>query len=335
MRLHEFDLNLLLYLDALLAEHGVSRAAVRVHISQPAMSLALLRLRKLFGDDLLVSVTGRNMVLTPLAQSLVAPVREAILKVQSIPTTILAFDPATSTRKFTIMASGYATDVLLTRLMSSLSQEAPGIRIELRRLTFDDRQQVKRADLDLLIAPRKMMFEELPCETLWQDVPVCIVWSKNSSIGREISVEQYSQMGHVCVMLDGHTPCQLDLSFLDQFGTRRVEVVVPEMSMIPRAIEGTQRIAVVYSRLAQLYAKQCSLRLLKPPADFPPLNECMQWHPLEDMDPELTWFRKYVRDAVKTFELDSVMSTMVQGSDYSSISQRSFGAHNIRRIRTA
>jgi LysR family transcriptional regulator, nod-box dependent transcriptional activator len=335
MRLHEFDLNLLLYLDALLAEQGVSKAAVRVHISQPAMSLSLLRLRKLFGDELLVSVIGRKMVLTPLAQSLISPVREAILKIQSIPMTIPAFDPATSTRKFSIMASGYATDVLLNRLMSSLSLDAPGIRVELRRLTSDDRQQIRRADLDLLIAPKKMMFEELPTEKLWQDEPVCIVWSKNSLVGKEISVGQYARMGHVCVMLDGHTPCQLDMSFLDQFGTRRVEVVVPEMSMIPRAIEGTQRIAVVYSRLAQLYAKQCSLRLVKPPTDFPPLSECMQWHPLEDLDPELAWFRKYVRGAVKTFELNSAVGAMVQHKDCGSFNHRSLGMANIRRIQPA
>jgi LysR family transcriptional regulator, nod-box dependent transcriptional activator len=326
MRLHEFDLNLLLHLDALLAEHGVSRAAERAHISQPAMSLALLRLRKLFGDDLLVKVAGRNMVLTPMAQSLVGPVREAILKVQSIPTTMSAFDPATSTRKFSIMASGYATDVLLTRLISSLSRNAPGIRIELRRLTSGDRDQVRRGDLDLLIAPRKMMFNELPSETLWQDIPVCIVWRKNALVGDELSVEQYASMGHVCVMLDGHTPCQLDLSFLDQFGTRRVEVVVPEMSMVPRAIEGTQRIAVVYSRVAQLYAKQCSLRLVKPPADLPALNECMQWHPFGDRDPQLAWFRKYVTDAVKMLALDLTAGTALHLQDHGG-RRRSLAVH--------
>jgi LysR family nod box-dependent transcriptional activator len=335
MRLHEFDLNLLLHLDALLAEHGVSRAAARAHVSQPAMSLTLLRLRKLFADELLVSVTGRNMVLTPLAQSLIGPVREAIVKIRSIPMTIPAFDPATSTRRFSIMASGYATDVLLYRLLSCLSLDAPGIRVELRRLTSDDRQQIRRADLDLLIAPRKLMFKELPTETLWQDSPVCIVWSKNSNVGKELSVEQYAAMGHVCVMLEGQTACQLDMSYLDQFGTRRVEVVVPEISMIPKAIEGTQRIAVVYSRLAQLFAKQCSLRLVKPPADIAPRSECMQWHPVEDLDPGLAWLRTYVRNAVMAFGLNSAVTTMAQRKDRDSISNWSPGAHGISVMRHA
>jgi hypothetical protein len=84
-----------------------------------------------------------------------------------------------------------------------------------------------------------------------------------------------------------------------------------------------------------LYAKQCSLRLVKPPTDFPPLSKCMQWHPLEDLDPELAWFRKYVRGAAKTFELNSAVGAMVQGKDCGSFDHRSLGMANIRRIHPA
>jgi DNA-binding transcriptional LysR family regulator len=81
MRFHDFDLNLLVYLDALLTEVSVSRAADRVNITQPTMSVALARLREHFKDELLVAV-GKRMILTPLAESLVTPVRNILVQVQ-------------------------------------------------------------------------------------------------------------------------------------------------------------------------------------------------------------------------------------------------------------
>jgi DNA-binding transcriptional LysR family regulator len=133
MRFHKFDLNLLVYLDALLTEKGVSKAAASVFISQSAMSLALARLRQYYGDDLLVQVAGRRMVLTSLAESLAAPVRDILLQMQSVATATANFDPSKSNRKFTIMASDYTVDVLLKRVVAQLFQKAPGIRIEMRR----------------------------------------------------------------------------------------------------------------------------------------------------------------------------------------------------------
>src|SRR5208283_1496442 len=120
--LHDFDLNLLIYLDALICEQSVTKAAALVHITQPSMSLALTRLRNHFRDELLVSI-GRNMVLTPLAQSLAAPVRELVLKAQLVSATVGQFEPAVSTRKFTVAASDYAIEILLNTILAGMAQE--------------------------------------------------------------------------------------------------------------------------------------------------------------------------------------------------------------------
>ena len=112
MNLHLFDLNLLVTLDALLAEKNVTRAGMRMNLSQSAMSGALARLRDFFQDELLVPM-GRKMVLTPLAEDLVQPVRDVLLQIQATVATKPHFEPATSTRHFTLAVSDYVTSVLM------------------------------------------------------------------------------------------------------------------------------------------------------------------------------------------------------------------------------
>src|SRR6476469_8001729 len=99
--LHRFDLNLLVTLDALLTEKNVTRAGMRMNLSQSAMSGALARLRDFFQDELLVPM-GRTMVLTPLAEDLIQPVRDVLLQIQATIATKPHFEPATSTRHFTL-----------------------------------------------------------------------------------------------------------------------------------------------------------------------------------------------------------------------------------------
>lgn len=115
MRFRRLDLNLIVYLDALLAERSVSRAAERVHISQSAMSDALARLRDYFQDKLFVQV-GRSMVPTPLAQSMAQPVRDVLLQIESVASSNVQFDPLNSRRKIGILASDYVADVLLNKI---------------------------------------------------------------------------------------------------------------------------------------------------------------------------------------------------------------------------
>jgi LysR family nod box-dependent transcriptional activator len=295
MRFHDFDLNLLVYLDALLADKSVSRAASRIGITQPAMSEALARMRAHFKDELLVPVAGRSMVLTPLAETLAGPVREILLQAQNVTDATAEFIPAKSTRKFSVQASDYVFDVLLKKVIRRLHHDAPGVRLEVKRLEVDSRQRIRRADLDLLIMPKAYVAEELPSECLFEDPVTCVVWSKNRSIGQRITLGQYLELGHVCQSTDG------EMSEYDTWFARRcprpirVEVVVPNFGMVMQAVEGTQRIAIVHQRHARMYAKRYSLRMIKPPIDFPPLQEYLQWHRHQDGDPGLYWLRNLIK----------------------------------------
>jgi len=119
MHYRHLDLNLLVALDALLTERNITEAGKRVFLTQSAMSGALARLREYFGDELLVQM-GRRMVPTPLAETLAPQVREILLKIKATVETKPGFDPATSTRKFSLMMSDYCSTVLMTEVLPRL-----------------------------------------------------------------------------------------------------------------------------------------------------------------------------------------------------------------------
>ena len=293
MRLFDFDLNLLVYMEALLTEKSVSLAAHRVHITQPALSLALARLREHFEDELLVKVGGRKMVLTPLAESLVDPVHEALMYAEKVAAARERFSPAVSSRKFVIMATDYVVDVLLQLLLQHCHSKAPHVQFEIRRLSAKYRERIREEqDLDLLIVPEPWCADDLPSEPALEDAIVCVVWSRNRLVGRELTREQYGNLGHVCSSLSGPFD-----DHLRAFGlTRKKEIMVPDLCMLPKLVCGTNRIATMFRRIAEQQAKQYSLRILEPPVEFPKTHERMQWLRHKDKEPGLVWLRKTIRE---------------------------------------
>src|SRR5438093_9544645 len=131
MRFNKLDLNLLVALNVLLTEKNISRAAERIHLSQSAMSNALARLRSYFVDELLVP-SGRQLILTPRAESLVEPVREVLMRIESTIAAQPQFDPSTASHTFTLLVSDFTTTVFVPALLERLFHEAPGVRLDLR-----------------------------------------------------------------------------------------------------------------------------------------------------------------------------------------------------------
>src|SRR5580698_11137414 len=131
VRYHKLDLNLLTALKALLAEKNVTRAGEAVHVTQSAMSGILSRLRDYFGDPLIVQV-GRKMELTSLAESLVEPVNDVLLRIDATIATRPEFNPLTTRRHFSVVASDYSIHVLLLDVLRRVHHDAPGMSLEFR-----------------------------------------------------------------------------------------------------------------------------------------------------------------------------------------------------------
>jgi len=298
MNLQRFDLNLLVALDALLTDKNVTRAGRRMNLSQSAMSGALARLRGLFQDELLVSV-GRRMVLTPLADDLVQPLRDVLLQVHGTITTKPRFDPASSERRFSIAVSDYVTSVLMIDLLRHLKAEAPKITFELRAIGQPAGEDLERGDLDFLIAPEEYLAPAHPAELLFQDTHTCIAWAKNPELGSSISLDQYLRLGHVIVRVGDGAAANHDERVLRRLNHKRlVEVVTPTFDLAPQLVVGTDRIATLPTRLACKYAKFLPLKLLPLPVDISPIHEKLQWHRAHSHDPANTWLRTQLKEAV-------------------------------------
>jgi len=303
----QLDLNLLVALDALLTERSITEAGRRLHVTQSAMSGSLARLREYFEDELLVQI-GRKMVPTPLAESLAEPVREILLKIKATVETQPGFDPATSTRRFSLMMSDYVSTVLMNEVLQHIARTAPHISFEIVSNDINNPgDAMERGDIDLLIMPQEHLSKAHPYETLFVDGYACIVWNGNSAVKDEISQQEYLQHSHVCVQLSRGRAPVLDEWFLSRLGVnRRIEVITMNFNALPQYIVGTHRIGTIHRRLAKYYCRYLPLRVVPCPYEIPPIVEAMQWHKYFDRDPGLAWLRGILKEVSTALEPEVV-----------------------------
>ncbi len=299
MDLHLFDLNLLVALDALLTERNVTRAGVRLNLSQSAMSGALARLRHYFHDELLVPV-GRQMTLTPMAEELLDPVKDILLRIRGTLGSKPQFEPLTATRHISLAVSDYVADILMANVLRRARREAPHITFELRGVGRRATEDLESGELDFLISPDGYVSPSHPTEILFEDTYTCVAWAGNESIGTSLTPEEYLNAGHVVVNVAGaEAPGNYDEQFLRRSGfKRRVEVSVPTFSLAPHLVVGTGRVATLTTRLAVKCAENLPLKLLPMPLAMPPMVEMLQWHRVHDYDPASQWFRRLLKEAV-------------------------------------
>ncbi|QNG38841.1 LysR family transcriptional regulator [Geodermatophilaceae bacterium NBWT11] len=299
MNVANLDLNLLVSLDALLHQRSVTRAAQQVGLSQPALSAALARLRRHFGDDLLVRVGNENR-LTPLAEQLQSQSRLALQSVHRVFTAQPAFDPASSTREFTLLLSDYCVAVLGSALTELLGQEAPGARLKFVPHSPDIVARADQALLaaDLLLLPRGFL-DDLPAMDLFTDDWVLIADADNPEVGEAVTVDQLRELPWVTVY-SGQTASTPATRILRMQGIDpHVQVVTEAFLTVPGLVARSPRIAVLQRRLLGLLPTTSALRVLPAPVDLGHLVEAAYWHPVYARDPEHSWLRDLVLRAAR------------------------------------
>ena len=296
MRYRRLALNLLAALDALLADQSVTRAAAKLNITQPAMSGALARLRDYFDDALVVQV-GRQLELTPLAQSLVTPIHEIILRIDSAIAIEPAFEARESKRHFSITASDYVIRVFLLEVLERLHSEAPGLSFEFRQSTGRVQEELESGEVDFVIGPEIDVLSEHPQEALFEDTYCVVAWTGNSAVGDTLTFDDYLGLGHVVFRTEHRGNPWLERWFAGRYGeVRRVEVAAPSFCLLPHLVVGTNRIATMQMRLARQYVSVLPLKLIAAPLEVPKLTEVLQWNVHRDMDPASRWLRARLKE---------------------------------------
>jgi DNA-binding transcriptional LysR family regulator len=295
----ELDLNLLPALGALLEDRNLTRAGERIGMSQPAMSAALARLRRHYGDDLLER-EGRGYRRTVFGEQLLPAVRDALRHLDTTMQRSPTFDPADSDREFSIAVSDYTVSILADPLLRLVNRIAPRITLHLNALPAGlSSSGAALAMHDLLIGPVGFDFPGRHTE-LFRDRLVCVVDPVASGLsGPALSLEDLARLPHAEPAFAPGQPTPVD-RVLDELGiTRRVRVTTFGWLSVPFALAGTEMVAIVPERMARLAVRSAPLAILEPPFGRVELVEAAYWQPSRTDDPAVRWLLVTLKEAAR------------------------------------
>lgn len=294
LHLSSLDLNLLLVLDALLAERSVTRASQRLGLSQPAVSHALGRLRDALGDPLLER-DGRAMKPTPRALLLAPALREGIHALsRALHARVGPFDPSQAQGAVRVASADYAEALLLPALMKRLEREAPQLELWLHARAGENLELLHRGEVDLALTVLRggRHLEGLARRELLHERFVCVVRKGHPAARGRFTLERYLAAGHVFVA-PGSTRGSLVDELLARRGhERRIAVAVPHFLVAPQVVAQTDLVCTLGERVARSMARAFSLTLLPPPFELPGFTLSMVWSARREEEPLLRWVRE-------------------------------------------
>lgn len=269
------DLNLLVLFEAVLEERHVGRAAGRLRLTASAVSHGLARLRRLLNDPLFLR-TPKGVVPTARATDLAAPIADVLAGVRSVISTAAPFDPATSTRRFTIGAPDGASAVLLPQLLAGLRERAPGIDIGVRQLLpMQGEMSPERAwrsafaeldarAMDIAIVPSDDIPVRFLTHTLYEE-DFLIAVRAGHPFARAPTLDRYCEMQHLVVSLTGDPYGFVDRVLADQNRSRRIAVTVPNFMFALAVVADTDLIAALPRRFLAMHAPRFGVVGLEAP----------------------------------------------------------------------
>lgn len=290
VNLASLDLNLVVALRALLEERNVTRAGRRIGLSQPAMSAALAKLRRHFGDELLARVGG-HYELTALGEVLLDRTMAACGLLERLFTSQADFDPAAESREFTLAATDYAVTVFGADLARAFDREAPGIRVRFVQIPngISEEPGALLSTVDGMIMPHGII-SGFPATELFQDGWVFLVAEDNREVGDHLTRDDVARLPWVTYLRAYDSPAVRQLGMLGI--EPRVDVSVDSFTTLPFLVAGTRRIALIPALLAERLRGTAPVRIMKPPYESVPLQEALWWHPLHTRDAAHIWLRE-------------------------------------------
>ncbi len=318
MNISKIDLNLLIYLDVLLREQNVTRAAGQLNITQPAMSNGLKRLRTLFKDPILVR-TSDGMVPTERARNLAPTIRKILLELEEALQGEEEFNEQKSQRVFRIMASDYAASTLLPSLLNKMNKLAPNVILDIMTPSDVNFHDVEAGKIDMAIN----RFDELPQsfhqKTIWRDSFSCLVSADNPVVSK-FNLNSYLASKHVWVSKTGFgVGVGMDPKDIQKLGwvdeslarlgkKREIKVFTRNYHVAMQLAYEDDLIATLPTKAALLHKNNADYTILKPPFEIPDMELKMIWSPLLHHDASHIWFRQLVTEVATETQIKSSYS---------------------------
>jgi DNA-binding transcriptional LysR family regulator len=299
MHISRVDLNLLVVLETIYTEEGITRAAERLHLTQPAVSHALSRLRDLF-EDPLFERQGHKMTPTPLARRLIVPLRESLNGIGTLLNDVQVFDPAVAKRRYVVGLRDYMEALLMPPMMQTLSQEGPQVGLSTVRVDRRNMEgELASGTLDLAIDMRLPVSEQVNHALVHADAMVVIARAGHPATARgRLDLDRYLEQGHVLV-----TSRRSGVGFEDvelrRLGLQRRVALRCQFHLAAcRTVSQTDLLLTMPASYAAIANQSFGNQVLAFPAPLPPYDAYLYWHVSMDNDPANRWLRALVRRAI-------------------------------------
>jgi DNA-binding transcriptional LysR family regulator len=300
----DIDLLTLRGFCALMDERSVSRAATRLHVSQPTMSRLLGKLRLCFADPLLVWAGG-NMVPTPRALSVDTELRQVIKTIDQLLSPDRPFDPESSESTVVLAAAETLENIFLADVIKRVAAQAPHVTIEVRSPNrWQDPNALELGEIDFVVGWQMAPAPSLRSRLLFTDRLVCIARADHPILrDGELTYEKYLQLAQIQYDVPGKTTTDLLLEEkLSQRGYRRnVKFRVQSSLTVAEVVASSDLIATLPEKIASRFLKQHPLKILELPIRLPQMQNRAFWHERMQSDPRSRWFRKLLADVAQSF----------------------------------
>ncbi|MBN6038437.1 LysR family transcriptional regulator [Amycolatopsis sp. 195334CR] len=294
----QLDLNLLTALDALLEEGSVAGAAARLHVTAPAMSRSLGRIRKATGDEILVR-TGRHMTPTTRAVAMRTEVHALVQQAHQLLSAQADLDLATLERVFTVRWHDALATACGTGLIAAVHREAPGVRLRLTAEPGDDTPELRRGEVDLASSAGPPSLPDLRHHLVGHDRLALAVRSDHPLAEGPVTAERYAAADHVTVSRRGRLRDRIDDALTALGHERRVIASAPTTATALQLARDTDLVVTLPEAVTRAARDQLGLTTLPLPLDLPEVPLHLLWHQRHHNDPAHVWLRE---TAIRTLE---------------------------------
>lgn len=300
MNLSRVDLNLFVVFDAIYREGNLTRASEQLHLSQPAVSHALARLRERF-DDPLFERSGKGMTPTPLAKAIVGRVRAALHDLQSTLSEGLAFDPEQANRVFTLAARDVMEATALPMLMARLQQRAPNIQLRSVRLARRDMvSALSSGHIDFAVDVLLPVGSDIEHQTMGEEQLVVILRREHTLVNEPWQLSTYLSARHVLVSSRTDGPGVEDFALSRSGKARQIALRCQNYHAAVQVVRQTDLLLTLPRTFAeQLSAMQSDLVIRELPLPIAPLEMHLYWHHKSSRDPALIWLKEQVLEVLR------------------------------------
>jgi DNA-binding transcriptional LysR family regulator len=299
MNLAGVDLNLLVVLHAVLEERSATKAAARLHLTQPAVSNALARLRVLLGDPLFVRA-GRGLSPTPAVLAVQPRLQEALRLLDGVVRDLDDFDLSTTTREWVIAFADLYGPLVLPELDRRLQQQAPRSSVQVVTLDrMSEADPLATGEIDVYMGIPTTIPPPWRSEPAFSDDTVGVIAAHHPDAGSVMTLDRFIDLPHAHVRISPRRGREVDDALARLGLSRRIRLTVPHYSALFPVVENGHCIAVAPRRVARHYARHWAIALFELPLELPTFDVRLFWHARVDADPGISALRAILREIVR------------------------------------